>query len=87
VPPEIKRRARLIAGGMLVSAALVVLCFWAVSKPRSPLAYMVAGTLTTSILLAAAFVQIVKRGYLMGAGTGKAARVIRRTARKNERSS
>ena len=47
-----------------LAVLLVILCVWAFSKPHTPLEYMVGGTLGTSILLAGAFVQIVRRGYL-----------------------
>ena len=64
----------------LLSLALVALYLWAFSKPRSPLAYLVAGTLATVILLAAAFVEFAKRGYLRpahhpGRGGSRAVRV------------
>ena len=42
----------------------MLLAFWAFSKPHSPLQYVVGGTLATSILLAGAFLQVLKRGYL-----------------------
>ena len=60
-----------------LSAMLLILCVWAFSKPRSSLEYMVGGTLSTSILLAGAFVYLVRRGMLR---TGGASFTIRRTA-------
>jgi len=83
VTPEIKRRARFLAGVVTLSAVLVALFLWAFSGPHTPLAYMVAGTLATAILLAAAFALIVKRGYIVDQRTDRNARVTRRTARKS----
>jgi hypothetical protein len=64
--PEIKRRAGFLLAAATSATVLAVLTLWAFSGTHSPLQYLVAGTLATSILLAAAFVQIVKRGYLSG---------------------
>ena len=61
---EAKRRAGLYAGIAILALLLIRLCIWVFSRPRTPLEYLVAGTVATAILLAAAFVQIVKRGYL-----------------------
>lgn len=62
--PEIKRRTGFLAGVASLAAVLAILSLWAFSRPHTPLEYLVGGTLATSILLAAAFVQIVKKGYL-----------------------
>jgi hypothetical protein len=51
-------------GVAFLGALLAIVTLWALSKPRTPLQYMVGGTLATSLLLAAAFVQIVKKGHL-----------------------
>jgi hypothetical protein len=59
-----KRRARFLVAVATATAVLAILTLWAFSGSHSPLQYLVGGTLATSILLAAAFVQIVKRGYL-----------------------
>jgi hypothetical protein len=59
-----KRRARFLVAVATAAAVLAILSVWAFSGPHSPLQYLVGGTLATSILLAAAFVQIVKKGYL-----------------------
>jgi hypothetical protein len=64
VKPEVKHRTILFVAGFSLSAILVLLVFWASSSRHTPLQYLVAGTLATSILLAAAFVQVVRRGYL-----------------------
>jgi uncharacterized membrane protein AbrB (regulator of aidB expression) len=40
----------------LIGAVLLV---WTLSKPHTPLAYMVAGTLATTICLVATFVRLV----------------------------
>jgi uncharacterized membrane protein AbrB (regulator of aidB expression) len=53
-----KHRAWLLAFVVLAGAALLV---WTLSKPHTPLAYLVAGTLATTICLAAAFVRLVTR--------------------------
>ncbi len=68
-----------------------MLGIWAFSKRHSPLEYMVGGALGTSILLAGAFVQIVRLGYLRDA-TGRSLKIRRtgirlRTAPENEQSS
>ncbi|MBZ5623402.1 MAG: hypothetical protein LAQ69_32460 [Acidobacteriia bacterium] len=73
---EIKHRARFLASIFVLSVVLAALYFWAFSRRRTPLMYMVEGTVATLILLAAAFVQVVKRGYLNHphpADTGKSA--------------
>jgi hypothetical protein len=87
VTPEFKRHARTFAGVIILAAALVALYLWTFSGPRTPLVYMVAGTLATVILLAAAFVLIVKMGYLVNPKMPRSSRVTRRTARRSGQSS
>jgi hypothetical protein len=62
--PEIKQRAGFLVALATSAAVLAILTLWAFSGTHSRLQYLVAGTLATSILLAAVFLQIVKRGYL-----------------------
>lgn len=62
--PETRRQAAFYSTLLFLGGMLAALCWWTFSRPRTPLEYMVLGTLGTAILLAAAFVQIVKRGYL-----------------------
>ncbi|HTS30883.1 MAG TPA: hypothetical protein VMH81_33655 [Bryobacteraceae bacterium] len=59
-------RHRTMFLGRVASMAIIllILFLWASSKPHTPLEYMVAGTLAISIVLTAAFVQILRRGYL-----------------------
>ena len=90
VTPETKRRCIWAAGVVVLVAMLVIPVAWAASRRRTPLQYMVAGTLATSSLLAAAFVQLARRGYLdrrFTDGVRRAIRVTRRTAPENEQSS
>lgn len=51
-----RRRAWFFAFVTLLAAALLL---WMLSKPHSPLEYMVAGTLVTTVCLLAAFVRLV----------------------------
>ena len=51
-----RRRAWLYAFVTLVGAALLV---WTLSRPHTPLEYMVAGTLATTICLLGVFVRLV----------------------------
>lgn len=62
--PGKKRQTELVVAAASLAVLLLLLAFWAFSRPHSPLQYMVGGTLATSILLAGAFLQILKRGYL-----------------------
>jgi nitrate reductase gamma subunit len=64
VTPEFKQRTGIYAGAAFLAALLTMLCLWGFSKAHTPLAYMVWGTLATAILLAGAFVLVVKRGFL-----------------------
>jgi hypothetical protein len=54
----ITSRAWLYAVAALAGAALLA---WTLSKPHSPLEYMVAGTLATTLCLLGAFVRLVTR--------------------------
>jgi hypothetical protein len=51
-----RRRAWLLA---LVALLGIALLAWTLSKPHSPLAYMVAGTLATTICLLGVFVRLI----------------------------
>jgi len=56
------KRPILLYGVLLVlSAAVAVLLLWGISKLHSPLEYMVAGTLATTVTLVAIFVFLVTR--------------------------
>jgi len=62
--PQTRHGIRLAVKSAVLTLLLALLGYWAFSEPRTPLEYLVGGTLATSILIAAAFVQIVKKGYL-----------------------
>ena len=51
-----RRRAWLLA---LVAILGLALLAWTFSKPHSPLAYMVAGTLATTVCLLGVFVRLI----------------------------
>jgi hypothetical protein len=77
--PQSKRKAGLAAAVVVLAVFAFVLMRWALSKPHTHLQYMVAGTLAISILLAAAFAQVLRRG--------PQGRTTFRIVRRSERSS
>jgi hypothetical protein len=63
----------LTIASIVGTAVLAALYIWAFSRPHSPLEYMVAGTLITTMALGAAFV------LLFGQLQARKARVVRET--------
>jgi hypothetical protein len=49
---------------VVLFAVLAILLLWAFSGTHDPLEYMVAGTLATTVAIAAAFLVLVKRKLL-----------------------
>jgi len=56
-----KRPILLYGALLLLSAAVAILSLWAFSNLHTPLEYMVAGTLATTVALLAIFVLVVAR--------------------------
>jgi quinol-cytochrome oxidoreductase complex cytochrome b subunit len=55
------RRPIFFSGLLLCMVALTLMLVWAFSRPHRPLEYMVAGTLSTALVLLGVFLVIVKR--------------------------